>query len=463
MEQDTEFVKRIAKLVKQNKELEDNLERLTKSYEDLLSENEKYKELLSHYTPEQLAAGMAPKKRDSLRFKMATVLFAEIHGFKKLQVQANSRDLIDELDQIYFQFDTIIEKYGIEKIKTIGDTYMAAGGIPIKNRTNPVDVVMAALEMQQYLREMQKDREKIWEMRIGIHTGQVTANEQGKKKISYDIKGETVNTASRLEAACDTGEINISVWTYELIREFFNCEYYGKMPVKYSGDLEMYFVKGLRPELSENGEGKRPNRTFSTRLQLVRFGDLQEVVLDKLEKELSEFLYYHNVKHTIDVTTQAELIGWGENVTDEEILLLKTAGLFHDIGHTIGYDEHEYKGTLIAKEMLPYYKYTEEQINDICKIIMATKMPPKPETLLERIICDCDLDYLGRSDFIPVSNTLYKELKAQNKIGSLNDWNRLQIKFLSFHQFFTQTALSLREVNKQKQIERIKKEITDED
>ena len=144
----------------------------------------------------------------------------------------------------------------------------------------------------------------------------------------------------------------------------------------------------------------------------------------------------------------------------EEILLLKTAGLFHDAGHTIGYDDHEQFGTELVRDFLPDYSYTEDQIEIINGIIMATKMPPQPETLLQRIICDADLDYLGRSDFVPVSNTLYDELKAQNKIGSLNDWNKLQVKFISVHQYFTKTAQSLREVNKQKQIERIQSLIT---
>ena len=93
---------------------------------------------------------------------------------------------------------------------------------------------------------------------------------------------------------------------------------------------------------------------------------------------------------------------------------------------------------------------------------MATKLPPEPKTLLERIICDADLDYLGRSDMIPVSNTLYKELKEQSKIGTLNDWNKLQVKFISGHSYFTKTAQSLREVNKQKQIERFKELIEDD-
>ncbi len=155
-------------------------------------------------------------------------------------------------------------------------------------------------------------------------------------------------------------------------------------------------------------------------------------------------------------------MGWAEGVSDEEILLLKTAGLFHDAGHTIGYQDHELHGTKLTREILPKYGYTLEMIDRINEIIMATKLPPKPTNLLEEIICDADLDYLGRSDFIPVSNTLYKELKEQNMIGSLNDWNKLQVKFISGHQYFTETARNLREVNKQKQIERISRLIMDE-
>jgi len=136
--------------------------------------------------------------------------------------------------------------------------------------------------------------------------------------------------------------------------------------------------------------------------------------------------------------------------------------LFHDAGHTIGYDKHEDLGCELANEFLPKYGYSQEQIDKICEIIMATQMPPKPQDLLQKIICDADLDYLGRSDMIPVSNTLYKELKEQDKIGTFNDWNKLQVKFISGHQYFTETARNLREVNKQKQIERIQQLITEE-
>jgi hypothetical protein len=336
---------------------------------------------------------------------------------------------------------------------------MCAGGIPVKNITNPIDVVMAALEMCNYLEKYQQEKRgsenRIWELKIGIHTGPVTASVSGKKKINYDIKGDTVHNASRIEAVSENGSILISVMTYELVKEFFDCEYFGKLPVKYKGDLQMYRIKGLKPEFSADGLGNIPNAAFKTKFGLIQFTDIQEVILDKLEKELPGFVHYHNVKHTVDVVTEVELIGWAEGCTDEEILLLKTAGLFHDAGIIESFDNHEFYGTNLAREMLPVYNYTPEQIDRICAVIMATKLPPKPSNLLEEIICDSDLDYLGRSDFIPVSNTLFEELKAQNKMKDLNEWNKMQVKFISGHQYFTKTARSLREVNKQQQIERI--------
>ena len=461
-----ELVKRIARLAKQNQDLEEQIKRLVKLNEKLAKDNEKIRALYEKLSPEVLKeSGEGERRESSLKFNMATVLFADIHGFSKLVEGMDSSAVMDELDEILFEFDAIVNRFKIEKIKTIGDTFMCAGGIPVKNITNPIEVVMAAMEMKNFLEKFEiRQRGKdvhIWDLKIGIHTGPVTATISGKKKVNYDIKGDTVNTASRVEAVSDNASILISVMTYELVKEFFDCEYFGKLPVKYKGDLQMYKVIGLKPEFSVDGVGLLPNESFRIKFGLIQFTDMQEILLDKLEKELPDYLFYHNVKHTVDVVTEVELIGWGEGCSDEEILLLKTAGLFHDAGHIIAYDNHEFYSTEIAREMLPKYNYSEEQIEKICEIIMATKLPPRPTNLLENIICDSDLDYLGRSDFIPVSNTLYEELKAQNKMGSLNDWNKIQVKFISGHQYFTETARSLREVNKQLQIERIQSLITE--
>ncbi len=451
-----ELLKRIQKLVRQNQDLFNNNEKLQKAVIELSEQNEMMKLQLKEA---KINVGDGPplvSEERVKKYEMATVLFAYIGGFKHLTDAIDSEVIMDQLDEVLIEFKRILKKYKIHKIQTIGDTFMAAGGIPEKNITNPIDVVMAALEMSLYLNQVRRiDGIRYWNLSLGIHTGPVSANVSGKKKITYDIKGDTVNIAHRMQGVGDSGKILISVMTYELIKEFFLCDYYGKMPVKYKGDLEMFEVKGIRPEFSLRGRGMLPNTLFDTKFKLIQFTDIQESILDKLELELPDFLYYHNVKHTVDVVTEVELIGWAEGLDDEEILLLKTAALFHDAGHTVGYDDHEYHGTELVKSILPQYGYSSGQIEKICSIIMATKLPPRPENIYQEIICDADLDYLGRSDMIPVSNTLYKELKEQNKIGSLNDWNKLQLKFISGHSYFTKTARSLREVNKQKQIERI--------
>jgi adenylate cyclase len=336
---------------------------------------------------------------------------------------------------------------------------MCAGGIPQKNMTNPIEVLLVAIEMLYYVKDLQRSygADKIWNLRFGIHTGAVTAVISGRKKMQYDVKGETVNLAARIRSFCEPGNILISENTYELVKDLFVCEYFSRMPVKYRGDIELYYVKGIKSYYSLQGKGIIPNKRFSVRFGLIQFTDLQELMLNKLEKELPHYLFYHNVKHTIDVVTQVELIGIGESVDDEELLILKTAALFHDSGHILAYDDHEHYATLIAREILPDYFYTQRQVDAICELIMATKMPPRPKNKLEKIICDSDLDYLGRSDMIPVSNSLFRELKEMDKIDSLKEWNLLQIKFISGHQYFTKTAQSLREINKQKQIERIRK------
>jgi len=455
-----QLLKRIQKLVRQNQELIEENEKLRTAVEAMTEQNELLKK---RSRPDGISDASEPAgKPDIRKFKMVTVLFASIEGFYKLTDETDSVVLMDQLDEVLIEFNRILKKYHIQKIKTIGDTYMAAGGIPTKNITNPIEVVMAALEMQAYLKKRTEGLGKsIWNMRLGIHTGPVTAGISGKKKISYDIKGDTVNIAHRVQGVGESGKIVISVMTYELIKEFFICEYFGKLPVKYKGDLEMFEVQGIRDEYSGNGAGVTPNENFDTKFKLIQFTDLQEIILDKLEKELPDYLYYHNVKHTVDVVTEVELIGWAEGISDDDILILKTAALFHDAGHTVAYDEHEYHGTMLARSILPEYGYNDAQIERICEVIMATRMPPSPKNLLEKIICDADLDYLGRSDMIPVSNTLYKELKEQDKIGTLSEWNRLQVKFITGHQYFTSTAQSLREVNKQKQIERIRELIGD--
>ncbi|PLX24221.1 MAG: guanylate cyclase [Salinivirgaceae bacterium] len=437
--------------------------RLQNTTSRMIEQRQSYERELAERLPKEEAEQLKETVK-SKRYKMVTVLFSDVLGFSELTSKDNPDKLVDDLDKFFYKFDQTVKKYNIHKIKSVGDSYMCAGGIPQKNRTNPIEVVLAALEMQHYIEELKTKYpdgdSRIWGLRIGIHTGPVFAGREGLKKQAYDIWGETVNIASRMESSGEIGKINISGNTYELIRDYFLCNYHGKMPVKFRGDVDMYFIEGFKPHLSVQDQGFNPNDKFYTKLAFIRFDDLEEEVMNLLERHLPDNLYYHNVKHTIDVVTQVELIGRSEAVSEEEMLLLKTAALFHDAGFTRGYKDHELLGIKIAKEILPKYDYSEEQIEAISDLIYVTKLPPKPKNKVEKIMCDADLDYLGRADFIPVSENLFKELVEYNFIEDNYDkWNQIQIKFIESHQYFTATAKQLRDVNKKKQLENIRRQL----
>lgn len=207
---------------------------ISKKNEEIKKINEKTEALLANVLPKDTAGElMARGKVSKTRYNFVTVLFSDIQGFTQIAEEMNPEVLIDELDKFFFHFDSVVEKYRIEKIKTIGDAYMCAGGIPEKNRTNPVEVVMAALEMQDYMNKLKEESMsrgiKYWDIRIGIHTGTVIAGVVGQKKLSYDIWGDTVNIASRMESSGVGGKINISGTTWEFVKDFFECEYRGKM------------------------------------------------------------------------------------------------------------------------------------------------------------------------------------------------------------------------------------------
>ncbi len=424
--------------------------------ESLIKEKEKSDDLLANILPKTTSDELKlTGKVTSSKFKMCTVLFADIQGFTKIAEEMDADKLIDQLDKFYFQFDSVVGKFNIEKIKTIGDAYMAAGGIPIKNRTNPVEVILAALEMQQHMKELKKTKTDIWDLRIGIHTGSVIAGVVGQKKYSYDIWGDTVNTASRMESSGEAGRVNISATTYKLIKDFFQCEFRGKMPVKYKGDIAMFFVNGLNPAFSE-ADKVTPNAKFIIQIQLLRILDVEEFVMEKLAKELPEDLFFHNTKHTSHVYTQVELLGRGEKVSEEDLLMLRTAALLHDMGYIDTMDDHETRSVEYAREILPLYHYNEEQIEQVCKLIMATSIPPDPQNILEQILCDANLDHIGRVDFLIQSDKLFQEYRMRHKVKSKKDWNQYQVNLLESHEFYTNIARKMREISKEQQIENIK-------
>lgn len=238
---------------------------------ELQQQQKRSDELLHNMLPSEIVEELKVKGKAKPRvYSSASVLFADIKDFTKWSELLEPRELIDTLQALFSDFDDVLAQNYIEKIKTIGDAYMCAGGVPMKNNSHPFDIVVAAFGLQNAVRKLDErfaqEGRKPWLLRIGINTGMVVTGVVGKIRTGYDIWGDTVNVASRLESACEPGKVNISQATYDEIKDYFECEYRGKIPAKHKGEIDMYFVNRLKPEYSADEEGFIPNSAFRTML-----------------------------------------------------------------------------------------------------------------------------------------------------------------------------------------------------
>ena len=230
--------------------------------------------MLLNILPQDTAAELKKYGKAKARhYNFASVLFTDFKGFTQFAEQVSSKDLVKEIDFCFSHFDDIIEKYGLEKIKTIGDAYMCAGGIPKENPNNPVLLVLAAMEivafMDEYKRQREEEKMPYFELRLGIHSGPLVTGVVGKKKFAYDVWGDTVNTAARMESSGEPGMINISEGTQKAVAGYFDCEFRGKIEAKNKGQIAMYFVKGLVAKYSEDKAGMVPNKKLLKELSLT--------------------------------------------------------------------------------------------------------------------------------------------------------------------------------------------------
>ena len=216
----------------------------------ILESKQRSDELLLNILPAEVAEELKAKgTADAKQFNDVTVMFTDFKNFTQISEKLSPAELVAEIHTCFKAFDNIIGKYNIEKIKTMGDSYMCAGGLPVANTTNAKDVVKAALEiqhfMEQHLQQRKSEGKELFEIRIGAHTGPVVAGIVGVKKFAYDIWGDTVNIASRMESSGETGKVNISGQTYELVKDKFRCKHRGKIQAKNKGEIDMYFVENI--------------------------------------------------------------------------------------------------------------------------------------------------------------------------------------------------------------------------
>lgn len=233
-----EVAARTAEVVAQKEQLE-------QQHSELKTAKHKSDELLLNILPSEVAEELKEKGHTEARlFNNVSVLFTDFVGFTKAGERMSPQELVDELHVCFRTFDEIISKYRIEKIKTIGDAYLAVAGLPATDEQHALNVTRAALEIQAFMKE-RKSRlgDKTFEIRIGIHSGSVVAGIVGIKKFAYDIWGDTVNTAARMESSSEAGRVNVSEPTYMLIKERFECTYRGMIDAKNKGEMNMYFVE----------------------------------------------------------------------------------------------------------------------------------------------------------------------------------------------------------------------------
>lgn len=260
----SEALRRLARQAVAQLELRIRLAQVEEAQAALAAEKQRADELILNILPSGIARELATTGHVEPRHHPSvTIMFTDFVDFTKTAGQLAPRTLVDDLDRYFSEFDEIVRRHGLEKLKTIGDAYMCAGGLLSDSKSHAVDTCLAALEIRQAMARANEQRERLnmtpWRLRIGIHTGNVMSGVVGKDKFTFDIWGDSVNVAQRMQAASDPGRINVSESTYQHVKSYFAAEPRGSVEVKNKGAMSMYFLDRLLPDYARDAEGQQPN------------------------------------------------------------------------------------------------------------------------------------------------------------------------------------------------------------
>lgn len=413
-------------------------------------------QLLKNILPETVLSDLNTYGKFSpKRIEEGTVLFTDFVGFSKIAKNKNPLDLVKELESYFTKFDEIVDRYHLEKIKTIGDSYMALAGVTEGSPKPSVRACLAALEMINYVINQkllaQAMGNDFMDMRVGLHEGPLVAGIIGTKKTSFDVWGDTVNIASRAEHHANPNSINITEPVANKVNEYFNLEPRGEITIKFGSKIKMFSLTSIRNEFCLFGEGKiaNPDLRVTCGLNEMDFEHARREILNRLKSNLPEELIYHDIKHTLNVEKSAARIALLEGVNEIDLILLRTAVLFHDSGYILKQFDNEFIAMKLAENILPQFGYTQEHIKTITSIISATKKEIEPVTLLQKIMCDADHDYLGRPDYHGIAKRLREELKAFGTEMNEVEWLNFQINYLrDTHVYYTNTGTNIRKAGK---------------
>ena len=371
-----------------------------------------------------------------------TTLFSDIRGFTSMSEKMSAIDVVASLNEYFDKMIEVVFKYNGTLDKIIGDALMVIYGAPIGSEDDAYRALKTAIEMQQKLSELNLERIKRGqdplEIGIGLNTGKVVSGNIGsKEQMNYTVIGDAVNLSARLCSFAKAGQIIVSENVYHALQHNTEFAFKELEPIQVKGKsnlIPVYDVKYFKNNLMGSLDQK--------------YHQIEEFLLSNLP----DHLYYHNIDHIRDVVDKVQVYGEKEGLNNSQMHLLITAAWLHDIGYIWDEASHEQRGAQFTREYLPSWGFSEKEIEDVCGMIMATKIPQSPQNLMEEVICDADLDYLGREDYFQVSRRFYNELNHY-KPFSEDQWQNLQISFFNDHKYFTSSANRLRKEGKAKNLE----------
>ena len=373
----------------------------------------------------------------------ATILFSDIRGFTSMSESMPPNEVVETLNEYFNLMIEIIFKYNGTLDKIIGDALMVIYGAPNSTEKDTENAVLTAIEMQEKLIEFNQQRIIHSKMPItigiGINRGKVISGNIGsRQQMNFTVIGDSVNLASRLCSVAKADEIIVSdaVWKQIKTNKIFKNRKLN--PVKVKGKVKPIEIKEILYQ--------RPPFNYE-----VAYGMIENFLINHLPKEYT----YHTIHHIRDVVEQSERIAKKEKIYKEDIADLKLAAWLHDVGYIWEPNRHEARGSEYATTILNAMDFPAQKINRITGMIMATKIPQSPKNILEQIICDADLDYLGREGYEENSLLLLQELRLKKEISAL-DWLKIQDQFLTKHTYFTKTSNTTRNKLKSEVLANIK-------
>jgi adenylate cyclase len=446
----------------------DNVRSKIDIYKMLYYKDQRINQLLSNIFPSSVLEDFYYNLKFSpKRVEQGVVLFADFVNFSAKSKVKKPIQLLKKLEYYFTKFDEIMQRYKLEKIKTIGDAYMALAGVTEKNPEPAIRACLAAIEIRSFvmdeIQHAEKQQKEPWEIRIGLHQGPLVAGIIGTSKMSFDVWGDTVNIAARAQQGTDAGTIAITKKIADEVDDYFDMTSRGALKIhKRGGTMQMFFLNQLKTNYQLKPTVNIANAKLRQMCGLTAF-DFQYMrseILQQMTLASIDTTSYHEVTRTINMEKIAVRISKLEGVDNESLMMLQTAVLYCDTGYIFSGEQNGHFAIDLVKKNLPYFGYSPQQVAIICSIIAVARLNITPNTLLEQIMCDADSDYLGRADYYLIANRLRKELEQKGTPMTDLEWIHYQLHYLEeVHRYFTETAKNIRERGKLTRIKELKSQL----